>query len=57
MQFIFWWLGPVSGLIFFALYGFTEDARREYEAAFIWFRRVVLRQAVEKPPCAMITIR
>ncbi|PSS11042.1 hypothetical protein PHLCEN_2v3338 [Hermanssonia centrifuga] len=33
------WLYPISGLLFFALFGFAEEAMRHYRVAFWWIAR------------------
>lgn len=50
-QFIFqWWILPVSCVIVLIFFGFGEDTKSNYQAAFLWFRRRILRQKLNQPP-------
>lgn len=41
--YILWWSTPVSTIIFFAFFGFGQDAVKEYRACFSWLKRKVCR--------------
>ncbi|KZP27528.1 fungal pheromone STE3G-protein-coupled receptor [Athelia psychrophila] len=50
-----WWTIPLSSLIFFAFFGFGEEAVKEYGKCGAWIRRVVFRQG-EKGSLGMCEI-
>jgi len=41
---LFWWSIPASSFIFFAFFGFGEEAVKEYTKIWTWFKTVVLRK-------------
>ena len=41
---LFWWSIPASSFIFFAFFGFGEEAVKEYMKIWTWFKIVVLRK-------------
>jgi pheromone a factor receptor len=45
---LFWWTLPASSLIFFAFFGFGEEAMKEYSKVWVWFKRAVLRKPEEE---------
>ncbi|KZO97539.1 P-loop containing nucleoside triphosphate hydrolase protein [Calocera viscosa TUFC12733] len=38
-----WWVVPVSGFLFFAFFGFSDQAMKDYRSIFRWIRIHVLR--------------